>query len=182
MTQRQVWRRSLFTAIAACLVILSLDQFTKWVVLRELGPGGTRDEIDVIPGLLQFIFVRNTGSAFGLFQGSSDVLKVVSLVVIVALAAYYARAAMRDWVLALAMGLQLGGALGNVIDRFRHGYVVDFIDVPRWPTFNVADSGITVGVVLLMYALLFREPRIERELADDPNQRRIATQTPREDV
>lgn len=182
MTQREVWRRSLIAVVAACLVILALDQVTKWVVLRELGPGGTRDEIDIIPGLLQFNFVRNTGSAFGLFQGSSDVLKVVSLVVIVALAAYYARAATRDWVLALGMGLQLGDALGNVIDRFRHGYVVDFIDVPRWPTFNVADSAITVGVVLLMYALLFREPRIEREPADDPTQRRIETHTPQEDV
>jgi signal peptidase II len=101
--------------------------------------------------------VRNTGSAFGLFQGSSEIIKVLALGAVVVLALYYARAAARDWVLALALGLQVGGAAGNIIDRFRHGYVVDFIDVSRWPTFNVADSAITVGVGLLIFSLLFRD-------------------------
>jgi signal peptidase II len=60
-------------------------------------------------------------------------------------------------VLALALGLQVGGAAGNITDRFRRGYVIDFIDVSRWPTFNVADSAITVGVLLLIVSLLFRD-------------------------
>jgi signal peptidase II len=67
------------------------------------------------------------------------------------------RSARHDWIVSLALGLQLGGALGNILDRFRHGYVVDFIEFPRFPTFNVADSAITVGVFLLMYAVLFRD-------------------------
>jgi signal peptidase II len=68
----------------------------------------------------------------------------------------------------LALGLQLGGALGNIIDRFRHGYVVDFIDFPRFPTFNIADSAITVGVILLMYAVLFRDPNADKSAAASP--------------
>jgi signal peptidase II len=148
---------SLLVGALAFTATIVLDQVSKWLVLDTLGPNGTRDVIEIIPGLLQLNFVRNTGSAFGMFQGNSDILKVFALVAVVGLFVYYVRTASRDWIVSLALGLQLGGALGNIIDRFRHGYVVDFIDLPRFPTFNVADSAITVGVVLLMYALLFRD-------------------------
>lgn len=141
------------------MLVLVLDQISKWIVLETLGPGATRDDVQIIPGLLRFDFVRNTGSAFGLFQGNSEVLKILALVAVVGLFVYYARSAARDWVIALALGLQLGGALGNIIDRFRHGYVVDFIAFPRFPTFNIADSAITIGVILLMFAILFRDDR-----------------------
>jgi signal peptidase II len=152
-------RTSLAAGLAACLTVLLLDQLSKWIVIRELGPGGERDVITIIPGALRLIFVRNTGSAFGLFQGSSDILKILAVVAVILLGVYYVRSATRDWLLSVAFGLQLGGALGNIMDRFRHGYVVDWIDLPRWPTFNVADSAITVGVVLLMYVILFRDGR-----------------------
>ena len=138
-------------------VVIALDQLTKELILRSLGPGTARTPIEIIPEVLQFRFVRNTGSAFGLFQGQSGIITVLAMGAIAFLAIYYFRQARHDWLVALALGLQIGGAIGNVIDRFRHGYVVDFIDFPRFPTFNVADSAITVGVVLLMYALLFRD-------------------------
>jgi len=156
-TQSVVARYSLAVGALAIVVTLLLDQLSKWIVLETLGPDGTRDVVTIIPGLLQFNFVRNTGSAFGLFQGNSEILKVLAIVAVGALLVFYIRSAARDWLLSLALGLQLGGALGNIIDRFMHGYVVDFIDFPRFPTFNLADSAITVGVVLLMYALLFRD-------------------------
>lgn len=156
-TQRDAVRRSLLLGGLAFVATVILDQFSKWIILETLGPGGTRDVVEIIPGVLRFNFVRNTGSAFGLFQGNSEILKVLAIVAVVGLFVYYVRSATRDWLASLALGLQLGGALGNIIDRFRHGYVVDFIDLPRFPTFNVADSAITVGVVLLMYALLFRD-------------------------
>ena len=147
----------------ACLLVIALDQLSKWIILEAIGPDAARDVIQIVPGVLRLHFIRNTGSAFGLFQGNSDVLKVLAIFAVVGLLAYYVRTASRDWLVALAMGLQLGGAIGNILDRFRHGYVVDFIDFPRFPTFNVADSAITVGVVLLLYALLFRDP-----LSDPP--------------
>jgi signal peptidase II len=160
-TQRVTARLSLMFGALALMTTLLLDQLSKWIVLETIGPDGSRDAVEIIPGVLQFRFVRNTGSAFGLFQGNSDILKILALVAVIGLFAYYARTATRDWMVSLALGLQLGGALGNIIDRFRHGYVVDFIDFPRFPTFNVADSAITIGVVLLMYAMLFRGAHID---------------------
>lgn len=156
-TQRITTRFSLVIGAVALTFALLLDQLSKWLVLETLGPDGTREYVTIIPGFLHFNFARNTGSAFGLFQGNSDILKVLALVAVGGLLIFYVRSAARDWLLSLALGLQLGGAMGNIIDRFRHGYVVDFIDLPRFPTFNLADSAITVGVVLLMYALLFRD-------------------------
>jgi signal peptidase II len=139
------------------VLVLALDQLSKWIIIETIGPETPRTGVTIIPGVLEFIFVRNTGSAFGLFQNSSDVIKIAALVAVGILLIYYFRAASRDWVMSLALGLQLGGALGNIADRFRYGYVVDFINFPRFPTFNVADSAITIGVILLMFALLFRD-------------------------
>lgn len=150
-------RLSLLLGALAFATTLSLDQLSKWIVLETLGPGGSRDVVEIIPGVLRFHFVRNTGSAFGLFQGNSEILKVLAIMAVIGLFVYYVRSASRDWMVSLALGLQLGGAFGNIVDRFRHAYVVDFIDFPRFPTFNIADSAITVGVVLLMYAMLFRD-------------------------
>lgn len=161
MTQVQ---RSIAVGSAAFATALVLDQTSKWIVLRELGPDGSRDVVTVIPNVLRLIFVRNTGSAFGLFQGGGDIIKVLAIGAIILLAGFYARAAARDWVLALALGLQVGGAVGNIVDRFRHGYVVDWIDLPRWPTFNIADSAITVGVALMIFALLFRDNHDRRNV------------------
>ncbi|HEX5164862.1 MAG TPA: signal peptidase II [Thermomicrobiales bacterium] len=141
----------------ALIVTVALDQISKWIVLETIGPNGSRGMVEIIPRVLEFDFVRNTGSAFGMFQGNSDILKILALGAVVALFVYYVRSAKHDWIVSLALGLQLGGALGNILDRFRHGYVVDFIEFPRFPTFNVADSAITVGVFLLMYAVLFRD-------------------------
>lgn len=143
--------------ISIVAAVFLLDQVTKEIMVRQIGPDADRSKIEVIPGLLDFRFVRNTGSAFGLFQGQSAIISVLAIGAISFLALYYLRHGRNDWLIAVAIGLQIGGAIGNVVDRFRYGYVVDFVDFPRFPTFNVADSAITVGVTLLMYALLFRD-------------------------
>lgn len=143
--------------LAIVSLVVLLDQVTKEIMIREIGPGAQRSIIEIIPGLLDFRFVRNTGSAFGMFQGQSSILAVLAIGAISFLALYFLREARENRLVAAAIGLQMGGAIGNVIDRFRHGYVVDFIDFPRFPTFNVADSAITVGVILLMYGVLFSD-------------------------
>ncbi|CAN5793423.1 signal peptidase II [soil metagenome] len=148
---------TLVSVVSVAAVVIAADQLTKEIIVREIGPGAARRSIEIIPGFFHFTFVRNTGSAFGLFQGQSAILMVLAMGAIVFLAAYYFRKARHDSLVGIALALQLGGAVGNVIDRIRYGYVVDFLDFPRWPTFNMADSAITVGVVLLMYALLFRD-------------------------
>lgn len=95
--------------------------------------------------------IRNTGMAFGLGQGRSMVFLAVALVVAVLLVAWAAAAPKRDRLLRTTLGLLVGGALGNAIDRVRFGNVVDFVDVRFFPIFNVADSAITIGVVLLAW-------------------------------
>lgn len=154
----------LVAVIVSAVVVL--DQITKEVMIREIGPNAQRAVIEIIPGVLDFRFVRNTGSAFGMFQGQSSILAVLAIGAISVLAFYFLREAREDGLVASAIGLQMGGAVGNVIDRFRHGYVVDFIDFPRFPTFNVADSAITIGVILLMYAVLIRDVRRAETPAD----------------
>jgi signal peptidase II len=151
-------------------VIIALDQLSKEIIVRQIGPDTQRTSIDILPGVFQFRFVRNTGSAFGLFQGRSEMIAILAMGAIAFLAIYYMRRARHDALLAVAIGLQIGGATGNLIDRFRYGYVVDFLDFPRFPTFNIADSAITVGVVLLMYVLLFRDIDRSEVRSDRPAQ------------
>lgn len=159
-------------AAACTIVVIVLDQLSKVVVYNEIGPGGTRRIVDVLPGL-KFVFVRNTGSAFGLFQGQSSALTILTFVAIGFLAIYFIRNARNDALLAIGLGLMLGGAVGNLIDRIRYDYVIDFIRVPRWPTFNIADSAITVGVIILLYTILLRDIRNDlnspAEATDEPD-------------
>lgn len=140
------------TAYAFALIVIALDQLTKaWMIgmdLREVG------QIAVWPGVFSFSWVENTGVSFGLFGGGSArwVLTVFSIGVSGVLGWWALKSDRR--LLTSAIGLVMGGALGNVIDRIRFGYVVDFLDFSRtgvfpW-VFNVADSAITVGVILLI--------------------------------
>lgn len=140
------------TAYAFALIIIVLDQLTKaWMIdadLREVG------QIAVWPGVFNFSWVENTGVSFGLFGGGSARwgLTIFSIGVSGVLAWWALKSDRR--LLTSAIGLVMGGALGNVIDRIRFGYVVDFLDFSQtgvfpW-VFNVADSAITVGVILLI--------------------------------
>lgn len=152
--------RLALAAYGFALLVIVLDQLTKaWIIggvsLREVG------QIPVLPPILNFSWVENTGVSFGLFGGGEARwgLTIFSIVVSAGLAWWALRADRR--LLITAIGLVMGGALGNVIDRVRFGYVVDFIDfsgtgVFPW-VFNVADSAITVGVVLLIIDSLVSE-------------------------
>ncbi len=136
------------------LIALGADQLTKAIVRGSIDPTET---ISVLPGV-DFVRVANDGVAFGLFDSlSSGVLVVVGVLFTVGLAAFLLREAEERPGLWLPVGLLAGGAVGNLLDRLREGYVTDFIDLPAWPAFNLADVEITVGVILMAWALL-REP------------------------
>jgi len=140
------------------LVVFLLDRWTKSVVLTHFLPGESRL---VIPHLLWFTYVQNTHGAFGLF-GNSPLLLIVLACLVLALFAYAFRDAVRrSNLVRVAFGMIVGGAIGNIVDRFQHQWVVDFIDFKTiWPNvFNVADSCITIGVALLILASLRREAR-----------------------
>ncbi len=144
----------LAVAGAVTVVVVAVDQLTKWWALHRLTSG----PIHII-GTLDLELSRNTGSAFSLFQGQSAVLVVVAVVLVAVLATLVWRSPSLGR--AAVLGLILGGALGNLADRlFRgdHGAVVDFVALHFWPTFNVADASIVVGCVLLLVSLV-RGPR-----------------------
>jgi signal peptidase II len=156
-----VGRPLLATAIVIGVVVL--DQLSKWWAVREL-----RDApVNVIGDDIGFALVRNTGSAFSLFQAFTPLLAVVAIVVAVILVRTVRRT--RDTVMVVGLSLVLGGALGNLIDRvFRSpgvlkGAVVDFVHVGEFPTFNVADSAITIGAILIIFWAIRTDLREQRQ-------------------
>jgi signal peptidase II len=138
------------------LVVIVLDQLSKLaIVLRFELPGGN-DSIVIIPRLLQFIYQTNTGAAFSFFRDHPGVLKVFATLVAVGLLIWSWRLAPQELSFRWPLGLILGGAVGNLIDRYRLGHVIDFIDAHwderyHFPTFNVADSAICIGMGLLIW-------------------------------
>jgi signal peptidase II len=136
------------------LLIVAVDQLTKMWIRSYLPVGQSFPRT----GFLRLTHVSNTGGAFGLFQGHSFSLTIVAFAGIAVLLVYalliYHRFPSVDGMLGKsALGLVLGGTIGNLIDRLRFGYVTDFIDVGFWPTFNIADSAVVIGVILFAYSL-----------------------------
>jgi len=136
-------------------VIIVLDVWTKWLVVKRID---LHEAIPVIPDFFQLVHVRNTGAAFGIGANASSkivplLLNAGAIVVFCVVVVYALRSAITDRVLQTGLHLILGGAIGNLVDRFRFGYVVDFLDVyvgtHHWPAFNVADSAICIGIGLL---------------------------------
>jgi signal peptidase II len=142
--------------LSAPLVVL-LDQLSKWIIWNTYGPAGDRIESEYLGGLVRLHLVRNTGSAFGMFQGQSSFLTIAALVAIVVLGAFFFRSARQDRLVALSLGLLIGGAIGNLIDRIRLGYVIDWVRLPITLSFNIADAAVMAGMVLIFGAILLRD-------------------------
>ncbi len=147
-------RQAMLLAYGLAALIVVVDQATKAVVLATLGRGQP-PVVVIIPGVLELVFRLNTGMAFSLLENASLVLTVVAAAASVALAVVNARLRSKEVRPRLALGLLLGGALGNIIDRVREGAVTDFLKVPLWPAFNLADAAICVGAGLLLVSGLF---------------------------
>lgn len=136
--------------IAVAGVTIVADQVTKLIARRSFTPD---DPFDVLP-FFQFTNTRNTGIAFGQFQDRQVIVIALSLVAIGWIFVYFARSGGRHPLLPVALGLLAGGALSNLFDRITQGYVTDFLHLDNFPVFNLADTAITVGVVLLLVVLL----------------------------
>ena len=130
------------------IAVLGLDQLTKHTIATGIRGGEARG---FLPGV-QLVHVRNNGVAFGFFSGGGALVLVFTLVALAVLLAYFVRRPDRPW-LWLPTGLLIGGALGNLIDRLATSAVTDFIKLPLWPAFNVADMAITFGVLSLLFVL-----------------------------
>jgi signal peptidase II len=145
--------------LVTALVILVADQLTKALVVANLVPG---QQVRVLGDLVQIWHAQNRGAAFSLFQGGSIIFLVVSVLSLAMVAYFHRSLRERTWWVHLVLGIILGGTLGNFVDRLRQGYVTDWISIgigdTRWPTFNVADSSIVVGIGALVLYLLLTNP------------------------
>lgn len=151
-------RNYAFLALVAGIII-ALDQISKAYIRANLPVGEIWMPWEWLAPYARIVHWYNTGAAFGIFQGMGDVFKILSALVSVAIIYYFPRVPRQDWALRLAMSMQLGGAVGNLIDRIFVGHVVDFISVGTFPVFNVADSSISVGVVVLLLGAYWQERR-----------------------
>ncbi len=162
-------QRIYYIGLAAAIIIF--DIWTKALVLARID---LHESIPVIPNFFQLVHVRNTGAAFGIGANASSklvplLLNAGAIAVFCVVVVYALRSAVTDRLLQTGLHLILGGAIGNLLDRFRFGYVVDFLDVyvgtKHWPAFNVADSAICIGITLLFLDMR-KKPETENAVAE----------------
>ncbi len=162
MTPRRI---ALVAAVAG--VVFVLDRITKIAVETNLEVGRS---VDVIGEWVRISHVTNSGAAFGLLPERTTFLSILSVVAVFAIVYYYRRLAANSLLVSATLGMQLGGAIGNLVDRVSQGYVVDFVDVGipggvRFWSFNVADSSIVVGIIAVTVLLWWKERRQTRAIA-----------------
>jgi signal peptidase II len=158
--------------LIAVLIVL-FDQLTKWIVKSKLNPDLP---VEIIPGYLRFSYWENSGVAFGLFNEVASswkpyILAAMAIMAVIVIIIYGRRMPADRKLLQLSLAIMIGGILGNFADRIIRGYVVDFIDFHvrnsfYWPTFNVADSAITIGIALLLIDTI-KSP-LQEEVAEQP--------------
>lgn len=130
------------------ILIILIDQLSKLLVKKYIS-----QPIPLINGILDLNYSSNTGAAFSIMQGNNLLLALITILVIAAIIYYYKKIPENKPVL-VSVGLILGGAVGNLIDRLTYGYVIDFIDFQIWPVFNAADSAVTIGAIILIIYLV----------------------------
>lgn len=138
------------------LVVLLLDLFTKYIVQSQME---LFQSIPVINNVFHITYILNPGAAFGMFANKTTFFILVTIVLLLGVAIFYKYLKQEGKVAILALGMVVGGAIGNMIDRFRYGQVVDFLDFRIWPIFNLADVAIVTGMALLMIKILRSEPK-----------------------
>ena len=134
--------------------VVGLDQLAKWFIRLNLDRGDSWD----LSRVFRIVHVTNSGAAFGILQNAGPLLVVTSIIGMAAIFIFLFNPGFAHPLMRAGLALMLGGAIGNLIDRVANGRVVDFLKVPNWPAFNFADSAITIGVLLLLWAML-QEPQ-----------------------
>ncbi len=153
---------------AISLLVIVLDQWSKGLIRRNLALGEEIYPIPFLAPFFRFTYLQNTGAAFGMFQNANILLLILAVIIAAAVIWYYHRAVDEPLLYRVSLGLILGGALGNMIDRVQLGFVTDFVAVGRFPVFNVADSSVTVGVALIFLGLILQEHKEKETRQKDP--------------
>jgi len=159
--------------IAVATIIVVLDQWTKQLVRTLIPFGGSWTPWPWLAPYARIVHWQNTGAAFGMFQSLGWVFTILAFLVSIAILYYFPRVPRNEWAMRLAMMMQLGGAVGNLIDRLTQGTVTDFISVGTFAVFNVADASISVGTVILVLAVWISD-RKQKRLAE-ANKEQVST-------
>jgi signal peptidase II len=144
-------------------VVVGLDQVTKYWVRRNLDFQEFWAPWDWLLPYARIVHWKNTGAAFGMFQNMNTVFMILAVIVSIVIIYYFPRIPRSEWYLRLALCLQFSGAVGNLIDRIHQGYVTDFVSVGTFAVFNVADACISMGVVVMLIGLWFKERQTKAE-------------------
>ena len=140
-------------------VLIALDQWTKAIVRQNLDLGEMWMPLEWLSPYARIVHWYNTGVAFGMFQDKNLLFSILALAISAFLIIFYPKLTEDDWFLRIALGMQLGGSLGNLIDRMTIGHVTDFISVGNFPVFNIADASISVGVAVMILGLWVEEKK-----------------------
>ncbi len=140
-------------------LIILLDQWTKHLVRSSLAIQETWSPWEWLSPYARIVNWKNTGAAFGIFQDLNPVFAVLAVVVSIAILYFFPRIEKGEWPLRIALAMQMGGALGNLIDRLTQGYVTDFVSLGRFAVFNVADASISMGVAVLIIGVWWTEKK-----------------------
>lgn len=159
---KKVFRNYAFMVPVAGLII-ALDQWTKSIVRQQLEFGEVWSPWEWIAPYARFVHWRNTGVAFGLFQNQNLLFAVLSFLISLVIFIFFNKLTEDVWLLKLALSMQLGGSVGNLIDRLTIGHVTDFVSVGNFPVFNIADASITIGVALMILGIWIQERQDSRE-------------------
>ncbi len=135
------------------IAVLSLDRLAKYLISKNIS---LNQSIPIIKNVFHISLLHNTGAAFGIFKNQNYLLIAISLLSIVMIYLQLRKKVQANKTFQISLVLILAGAIGNFIDRISFGYVIDFLDFRIWPVFNIADSSITIGVILLAYSLLVK--------------------------
>ncbi len=168
---------ALLAAIAGPIIVI--DQISKAYLRSQLAPGEMWAPWDWLMPYARIIHVTNTGAAFGIFQGLGDVFRILAIIVAGAILWYFPQVPKAERLLRIALSMQFAGAVGNLIDRFRQGFVTDFISIGTFPVWNVADASITVGVGVLLLGMWLQERR-EKKAAQEAQESVENSDTPAE--
>jgi len=147
------------------ITIILVDQWTKYLVRTNIPLGGTWSPWEWLAPYARIVHWTNTGAAFGMLQGFGMIFTILSILVAGFMVYYFPRIPHEEWPLRIAMGMQFGGAIGNLIDRLTIGEVTDFVSVGSFAVFNVADACITIGVVVLLLGMWIKERIDQKKLS-----------------
>jgi len=172
--------RDYLTLFAIGGTIIILDQFTKTLVRMNLALGEMWSPWEWLEPFARIVNWKNTGAAFGMLPSLGDFITILAFIVAIAIVYYFPRVPREDWTMRLAMGLEFGGAVGNLFDRLTIGWVTDFVSIWRFPVFNIADLSITLGVIVLLLGVWSQERAkdslpnsLDTELQNDANSDQI---------